>query len=126
MIPKLFFRRLKKTSNAEGCFVRLAVLSFVLFLLFGLMNALLFESLIGLTLLPLATTFLVLGAGLLLKVYKEKGIEQYREFDEFWKSMKFVSKVTVWYSSLFFLLWFAAMFVMMCLSILHSILFFNS
>lgn len=122
MTPRLLYNISKKTSRINKELVKYAAIFLALFLVAVIINVIFFDYLIAITLVPLGVLFSFFGIGIMQAWFKGKdGV--FEGFESFWETKSFITKLVLWYCTIFMTFWFVGVVLISCFALVHTLLF---
>jgi hypothetical protein len=122
MTPRIYNRIAVRLASYENRLSKYGLLFLVLFIVSISINFIYSQTLFPLVIAPLGITFLIAGIGMIIITYKKHPEGRYTDFEEYWKSSSFGSKIVLWYGAIFLNIWNAGVIFITLLVIIVSVL----
>ena len=120
MTPRILFRVAQRLDGLEAKLVQVGGLSLGLFLAGLVLNFAFYDGLIAVVLLPLVVALSVFCAGIIRLWCRTESALAEVTFEGFWASRALISRLFLWYASIFMAFAFIFLALVFCLSIVHT------
>ena len=121
MLPKIYFKLGELVRFNEKRYLKFGCYAISAFVLFIVLNVVLANQLVPITIFPLGVVFLLCGFGLIAAWYKPSEANKAETFEMFWSNISIFRKAFLWYASIFITFWFFGVFIISLASVALTI-----